>query len=47
MHIIGNRPTYNIDFDEFRINGIFIVVQKKNSYTLQPMDSKYKKYASV
>ena len=46
MYFIGHRSTYCVEFDEFRINRFFTGVQMK-SYTLQPMESNYKKYASV
>ena len=45
-YIIGHRPTYSIDFGEFKIKKILKVVQK-NSYLVQPMDSSYKKYISL
>ena len=47
MYIVGHRPTYCVEFGEFRINSFFYRSTKKNFYTLQPMESNYKKYASV
>ena len=46
IYIIHHRPTYYIDFDEFRINRFF-TGEQKISYTLQRMESNYKKYANV
>ena len=47
MYIIGHRPTKCIDFGELRISSFFLQEHKINSYTLQAMESNYKKYASV
>ena len=47
MYIIGLRPTYCADFVEFSIYNFFYSSNKKNFYTLQPMESNYKKSASV
>ena len=47
MYIIGQRSTYCVEFVEFRINSFFTGAQKKNSHILQPMESNYKKYASL
>ena len=46
-YIIGYRSTYCVDFGEFRINNFFYRSTKKNSYTLQLVESNYKMYASV
>ena len=46
MYIIGYCPTYCIDFGELRISS-FLQEHKKNSDALQPMESNYKKCASV
>ena len=29
IHIIGHRPTYCVEFDEFRINSFFLQEDKK------------------
>ena len=48
MFIIGHRQTNCIDFGECRMNTLFFFTgAEKNSYTLQPMESNCKKYASV
>ena len=48
MYIIGHRLTYCIDFAELKINSFFFYNStKNNSYALQPVESNYKKYASV
>ena len=46
MYITGYRQTNPIDIDEYWMNS-FLQEYKKNSYTLQPMQSNYKKYANV
>ena len=45
MHIIQHRPTYCIDFREFRINSFFTEAQKK--VLLQSKESNYQNYASL
>ena len=47
LYITDHRHAYCIDFSEFRINIFILLEYKKNSYILQPMESNYKKYASV
>ena len=47
VYIIGQHPTYCVSFGEFNIDSFFTEMQKKNFYTLQPVDSNYKKHASV
>ena len=47
MHIIGHRPTYCVEFGEFRISSFFTGAQKKNFYALEPIESNFKKYVSV
>ena len=49
MYIIGHRPSYCVNFGEFRIISSFTSAQKRifmHCNPLQPMESKYKKYAS-
>ena len=49
MHIISHRSANCIDFGEFRIISSFTSAQKRifmHCNPLQPMESKYKKYAS-
>ena len=43
---MGHRPTYRIDFGEFRINS-FLEGYKINPYILKPMESNYKTVASI
>ena len=45
MYIIGHRPTYCVEFGEFRINRFFTGTQKR--ILLQPTESNCKEYASV
>ena len=47
MNIIDLPSTSCIKFGEFRINSFFYRRTKNNSYTLQFMESNYKKYVSV
>ena len=52
MYIVGHHPTYCADFGEFGINSFFTGVQKRTlmyiiSHALQPIESSFKKYASV
>ena len=47
MYITGHRRTKPVDFGEYQMNCFFTGIQKRNSYALQPMESNYKKYASV
>ena len=48
VYIVGNHPTYCVDFGEFRFYNFFFYRSSKNSsYALQPMESNYKKYASA
>ena len=47
MYIISHCLTYCVEFGEFRINSFFYRSTKKNSHTLQPMESNYKEYASA
>ena len=47
LYILRHRPRYCIDFGEFRNNRFFHRSSKKNYYTLQPIESNYKKYANV
>ena len=46
-YIIGHRLTYCVEFGEFRLNSFFTGAQKKNSHSLQPMESNYKKNTSA
>ena len=39
MYITGHRRTNPIDFGEYRMNSSFTGVEKKNYYTLWPMES--------
>ena len=43
---MGHRPTDCINFGKFKINSYFYR-DTKNSYTLQPIESNYKKYTEV
>ena len=47
MYIVDHCPTYCNNFGGFTINSFFYRSTKKNSYTLQSMESSCKNYASV
>ena len=47
MYITVCRRTNPIDFGEYRMNSLFTGVQKKNSYTLRPMESNSLKDSSI
>ena len=46
-YIAGHRWMNPIEFGEYQINSFFTGVQKKNSYTLWPMESNSSKCPSI
>ena len=47
MYITGHPQTNSIDFGESWMDSFFYRSTKKNSYTLRPMDSNYKRSPNV